>query len=195
MDKRVAIIIIDIQNDFCHNGVLPAKDTFTLIQPLNRIIVWALKKNYICIYTRDWHPWNHCSFTTFGGTWPPHCIQGSYGARFTDGILVPYSSIIIDIEKEPGQTNMTYSAFENSSLRDELNRLGISHLAATGIATEYCVKATVLEGIQFGFSFTVLTDLVRPINIKPGDDQQALEEMKAAGAEITTSEEWMKFIG
>ncbi|MHC1706971.1 MAG: isochorismatase family protein [Bacteroidales bacterium] len=190
--KRVAILIIDVQNDFCQEGILPAKDTITLIKPLNKLIFWALNRDHICIYTRDWHPSNHCSFKPYGGTWPPHCIQGSYGAKFTDGMLVPYSSIIIDIEKEAGQSNVTYSAFENSSLKDELLRLKIDHLAAVGIATEYCVKATVLEGMEFGFSFTVLSDLVRPINVNPDDDLRALEEMKAAGAKINNSEEWMK---
>ncbi|MEI6577342.1 MAG: isochorismatase family protein [Bacteroidota bacterium] len=194
MEKRLAILLIDIQNDFCHDGVLPAKNTFSLIQPLNRLIFWALKRNYLCIYIRDWHPSNHCSFNTFGGTWPPHCIQGTHGANFTDGILVPDSSYIIDIEKKPDQSNFTYSAFENSSLKEDLHRLKINHLAVAGIATEYCVKATVLEGLKFGFSFTVFSDLVRPINMMPDDDLKALDEMKEAGAEIQISDEWIRSI-
>lgn len=191
MDKNTAILIIDVQNDFCQGGILPAQNTASLITPLNRLIFWALKRNIVCIYARDWHPYNHCSFLAYGGNWPPHCIQGSYGAKFTDGILVPHSSVIIDIEKETEQSNVTYSAFENSDLKEVLQHLGIEHLVTTGIATEYCVKATVLEGIDFGYTFTVLTDLVRPINVKPGDDTTAIEEMKAAGVEITDSVKWM----
>jgi nicotinamidase/pyrazinamidase len=184
---KTAILIIEVQNDFFERGVLPAKDTLSLVKPLNEAIGRAMANSMPCVYTRDWHPANHCSFVAQGGTWPQHCVQNSAGACFADGLIVSDNAIIIDIETEPFENNARCSAFENTELLQVLERLQIETLIVTGIATDYSVKTTVLDAMQLGFTVIVLTDLVRSIDIKPNDSAKALEEMNEAGATMMTS--------
>lgn len=187
-----ALIIVDVQRDFCEGGVLPAQNTASLIFPLNAAIAWSIQQGIICVFTRDWHPTNHCSFQSQGGPWPAHCIQGTQGAEFASGLQFPKPALVIDIEKESDKANMSYSAFENTTLEVELRAQHITDVAACGIATDYCVKATVLDALRCGLRTSVLTDLVRPIDVHNGDSANALAEMKAAGAILLTSQEWMK---
>jgi len=188
---KKALVIIDVQKDFCEGGVLPASDTFSLIEPLNDAINWCVKNDILCVFTRDWHPVNHASFIEFGGTWKPHCVQGSEGAEFAEGLFIPGHSLIIDIETDSNKLNTTYSAFENTNLESKLDRLGIKEIAAAGIATDYCVRATVLDALKYGFKCTVLTDMVRAIDVMEIDSIEALGEMEDTGAKLLTSEEWM----
>jgi nicotinamidase/pyrazinamidase len=191
--KKKALLVIDVQKDFCCGGVLPAKDTQSLIQPLNKVIGWSVDHDIVCVFTRDWHPSDHCSFIPQGGPWPPHCIQGTQGAEFAEGLIIPVSSLVIDIEKDSSKANMGYSAFENTNLEESLHSLGVTDIAASGIATDYCVRATVLDAIRFGFKVSVLIDLIRPIDVRPGDSEKALKDMSNAGANLLTSKQWMIF--
>jgi nicotinamidase/pyrazinamidase len=188
---KSALVIIDVQKDFCEGGVLPARDTLSLIEPLNGIIQWSIREGIFCVFTRDWHPSDHCSFLTQGGPWPSHCVQGTYGAEFARGLIVPSSALVIDIEKDSDKANMSYSAFENTNLEETLRSHGITDIAASGIATDYCVRATVLDSLRSGFSVDVLTDLIRPIDVHVGDSTKALEDMANAGATLSTSKKWM----
>jgi len=190
-----ALIVVDVQRDFCEGGVLPAKQTRSLIPPLNAVIDRCVQNEVACVFTRDWHPANHCSFQSQGGPWPPHCVQGTRGAEFAVGLQLPDSRLVIDIEKDSNTRNMGYSAFENTNLEAELCNRRITELAVCGIATDYCVKATVLDAIRCGFQVAVLTDLVRPIDLQPGDSARALAEMKSEGAKLLTSQEWMNASG
>ena len=188
---KQALVVIDVQNDFCLGGVLPARDTSSLIQPLNDVVSWSIIHHIVCAFTRDWHPPDHCSFRSQGGPWPPHCIQGTRGAEFAEGLIVPSSSLVIDLEKDSGKANMSYSAFENTNLEQDLHRLQVTRIAATGIATDYCVRATVLDALRCGFKVEVLTDLIRPIDVNDGDAARALKEMTGTGASLSTSAQWM----
>ena len=187
-----ALVVVDVQRDFCDGGVLPAKDTPSLISPLNIVIASCIRSGALCVFTRDWHPSDHGSFQSQDGPWPPHCIQGTPGAEFATGLQFPDSGLVIDIEKDSNTHNMGYSAFENTNLAVELRNRHIQEIAACGIATEYCVKATVLDALRSGFLVSVLTDLVRPIDITPNDSSKALTEMVASGVMLLTSNEWMK---
>jgi nicotinamidase/pyrazinamidase len=187
-----ALVIIDVQKDFCEGGILPASDTFSLIEPLNDTINWCVNNKILCVFTRDWHPVNHASFIEFGGTWKPHCVQGSEGAEFAEGLFIPGHSLIIDIETDSNKLNTTYSAFENTNLESELHRLRITEIAAAGIATDYCIRATVLDALNYGIKCTVLTDLIRAIDIMEIDSIEALGEMESEGAILMTSQEWME---
>jgi nicotinamidase-related amidase len=189
-----ALIVVDVQRDFCAGGVLPAKDTSRLISPLNIVIASCIQSGVLCVFTRDWHPADHCSFQAQGGSWPPHCIQGTPGAEFAIGLQFPDSGLVIDIEKDSNTRNMGYSAFENTNLEAELHNRHIQEIAACGIATEYCVKATVLSALRSGFRVSVLTDLVRPINISPNDSSRALADMVASGAMLLSSNEWLRHL-
>ncbi len=187
-----ALVVIEVQNDFCESGTLPAKNTNSLIEPLNKVINWAISNKYHCIYTRDWHPEDHYSFVAQGGVWHPHCVQNSYGADFTKGLLVPKSAIIIDIEKDSLLVNMRCSAFKNTDLKHILEKLEIKKLIVTGIATDYAVKSTVLDALQLGYDVTVLIDLIRPIDINPEDSAKAIKKMEAAGAILMESNDLYK---
>jgi nicotinamidase/pyrazinamidase len=190
-----AVLVIDVQRDFCEGGVLAVPDASSLITPLNSAIEWCMRHGVACVFTRDWHPADHCSFHSQGGPWPSHCVQGTAGAEFACGLQVPNSALVIDIEKDSDKANMSYSAFENTNLEAELRVRGIVEVAACGIATDYCVKATVLDAIRCGLRAYVLTDLVRPINVHPQDSIAALAEMKTAGAMLLTCQEWVRLRG
>lgn len=187
-----ALIIIDVQKDFCEGGVLPASNTLSLIEPLNKAVKWASVNNVLLVFVRDWHPVDHCSFNTHGGPWPPHCVQGSKGAEFAEGLYVPDNSVIIDIEKEPDAKNATYSAFENTPLDELLKKNGIAEVFVTGIATDYCVRATALDSYKHGYETTVLTDLIRPIDVLEIDADIALDEMQDTGILLVDSSRWME---
>ena len=191
MAMRQCIVVVDIQCDFCEGGVLPARNTTTLIPQLNSVIAWCIEHEINCVFTRDWHPANHCSFHSQRGPWPSHCVQGTPGAEFAPGLRLPSSALVIDIEKDSDRANMSYSAFENTDLEAELHARQIAEVAACGIATDYCVKATVLDALRYGFRTSVITDLVRPIDVYEGDSANALAEMASAGATLITSHEWM----
>lgn len=184
-----ALIIIDVQHDFCEGGVLAARDTNSLIPPLNRFVELC-RANWIPLFfTRDWHPANHESFKQYGGPWPVHCVQGSWGAAFQDELVVPEGSTIIDKETLPHQ--VSYSDFQSTGLQEKLTALQIEEIAVCGIATEYCVKAGTLDGLKLGLRVVVLTDLIRPIEAKVGDAACALKEMDDAGAVFMRSEDWI----
>jgi nicotinamidase-related amidase len=187
---RIALLIIDVQIDFCEGGILPAKDTLSLIKPLNDLIYWSVSKNILCFYIRDWHPPEHCSFIPYGGSWPIHCVQNTEGSQFANGLVIDEDAIIINIESESIICNKSYSAFENTELKQKLLDMNIDKLIVTGIATEYCVKSTIMDALHFGFQVNVLTDLVRPIDIQPSDSAKALKEMESAGAILLTSNDW-----
>jgi len=189
---KQALIIIDVQKDFCEGGVLPASNTLSLIEPLNKAIKWASANDVLPVFIRDWHPVDHCSFNTHGGPWPPHCVQGSKGAEFAEGLYVPDNSVIIDIEKEPDAKNATYSAFENTPLDELLKKNGIAEVFVTGIATDYCVRATALDAYKYDYKTTVLTDLIRPIDVLEIDADIALDEMQDTGILLVDSSRWME---
>ena len=190
METGRGVIIVDIQNDFCEGGVLAAKDTESLIQPVNDFTHNALKTNTFCVFTRDWHPVDHISFTSEGGPWPPHCVQGSIGAEFANGLIIPESSLVKDLKKDIHRNEMGYSAFQNTNLAKILHEKGITELCIIGIATDYCVKETVLDALKNGFGVNVLTDLIRPVELNPGDSDRAIAEMKTAGAELMSSRDY-----
>jgi nicotinamidase/pyrazinamidase len=187
--KRV-LIVVDVQHDFCEGGVLAARNTSSLIAPLNRFIELCRTKNIPCFFTRDWHPANHQSFKSHGGPWPVHCVQGSWGAAFPSNLLIPEGSIVIDKETLPEQ--ISYSDFQATGLEQKLRTLEIEEIAVCGIATEYCVKAGTLDGLKLGFRVVVLTDLIRPIEVKVGDAAAALKGMNDAGAVLMNSDAWVR---
>jgi nicotinamidase/pyrazinamidase len=184
---KKAIIIVDVQRDFCEGGVLPARYTESLIAPLNVVITWRIQHEITCVFTHDWHPVNHCSFQSQGGPWPPHCIQDTLGAEFAIGLHFSNSALVIDVEKDFDRSNMSDSAFEDTDLKAELLTREVIEVAICGIATDYCVKATALDALRFGFRVSVLTDLVT-IDVHAGDSANALVKMKAAGTMLLTSD-------
>mgnify|MGYP001366428665 CR=1 FL=1 len=178
---KQALLVIDVQKDFCEGGVLPANDTLSLIEPLNKTIKWACSNKILCVFIRDWHPENHCSFKAQGGPWQPHCVQGTKGAEFAEGLHLPDSFTVVDMEKLADLRNSGYSAFENTGLNKLLQEKGVTDVLVTGIATDYCVRATAIDAVKNGYTTIVLTDLVRPIDVLEIDSIVAYEEMVDEG--------------
>ena len=181
LSPRTALIVVDVQNDFCPGGALPVRDGDRIVPVLNDYLERLRVCNGPVIATRDWHPPNHCSFHDHGGVWPPHCVQGQPGAAFHPGLKLPEQTLIISKGVDPARDD--YSGFANPALERNLRLLGVEVLLIGGLATDYCVKSTVLDARRRGFETVFLQDACRAVNKNPGDGDTALTEMLAAGAQ------------
>ena len=175
-----ALIIVDIQNDFCPGGTLAVSDGDVVVAPVNVLIASFERAGSPVFLTRDWHPENHCSFSAHGGIWPAHCITGSDGAAFHPRLNVPNTAVIIS--KADKKDRDAYSGFEGTNLDSELKALGVTGLIVAGLATDYCIKNTVLDALKLGYETSVAEDGIRAVNIEPDDGKKAVREMKEAGA-------------
>lgn len=179
-----ALIVVDVQNDFCPGGSLPVSDGDNIIGPINKLINFFSEKHIPVFYTRDWHPVDHSSFSKQGGPWPPHCIAGTKGAEFHEDLdIVSHSEII---SKATDRDKDSYSAFGETDLNIKLKALKVEKLVIAGLATDYCVKNTVLDALNYGFKTLVVNEGIKAVNVNPEDGSKAIEEMKNKGAEIVT---------
>jgi nicotinamidase/pyrazinamidase len=140
--------------------------------------------------TKDWHPANHSSFQAQGGVWPPHCVQDTPGAEFNPALNA--SGIQKVIHKGSDVAAPGYSGFEQTDLADELRRRGVRRVFTCGLATDYCVRATTLAALEAGFQAVAVDDAMAAVNVNPDDGPRALEEMKAAGAEVASMKEVLR---
>ena len=181
--RETALVVVDVQMDFCPGGALPVPSGDKIIPVLNRYIVRFREAKAPTIFTRDWHPPDHSSFIPQGGPWPPHCVQGTDGAKFHPSLLVmPEAEVVSKADKR----DEAYSIFQGTNLAESLRDRGIRSLLVGGLATDYCVKETVLDGLKEGFEVFHLDDASRGVNVKPGDSERALREMVSAGAKRMT---------
>lgn len=180
VDKESALVIVDVQNDFLPGGALPVPKGDEVIPALNRYIGVFAKVGAPIFATRDWHPPDHVSFKSRGGPWPPHCVQGTRGAEFHPSLALPKDTIIISKASSPSAE--AYSGFEGTRLGEKLKELGVKKVFVGGLATDYCVKNTVLDALKLGFETFFLEDASRGIDLKPGDVKKAIEEMVKGGA-------------
>lgn len=178
-----ALIVVDVQRDFLPGGALGVPKGDEVVAPLNRVIQAFGRARRPIYYSRDWHPANHCSFREQGGPWPPHCIAGTAGAGFAPALRFPADAIVISKATTPQKD--AYSAFEGTTLAKQLEVAGVRRVFVGGLATDYCVKATVLDARRNGFDVELLRDAVRAVEVKPGDGQRAIQEMKQSGAHLT----------
>lgn len=185
MRKGIALIVVDLQNDFCPGGSLPVKHGDKIIPKINTLIDWFTKNSLPVILTRDWHPSDHCSFVRNGGIWPEHCVQNTWGAKFHPDLKVPKGAIIISKATQAGKE--AYSGFDGTDLASRLSSLGVNKIVVTGLATDYCVKNTVLDALNLGFQVILPKDCTKGVNVKPKDTAEALMQMKKAGAKLTYS--------
>ncbi|MBI4793621.1 MAG: bifunctional nicotinamidase/pyrazinamidase [Deltaproteobacteria bacterium] len=175
-----ALLVIDVQNDFLPGGALAVPDGDAVIAPLNRCLALFAAKNQPIFASRDWHPADHCSFTGQGGSWPVHCLAGSEGARFAAALALPEQAIIISKAFRPERDS--YSAFGETELDALCRQKGIRRLLVGGLATDYCVKNSVLDALRLGYEAVVIREAIRAVELRPGDGMRAEEEMRAAGA-------------
>jgi nicotinamidase/pyrazinamidase len=191
MHEKAALLIVDIQNDFCPGGALQIVDGDRVIAPVNRAAQRFAAARLPVLASRDWHPPVTKHFRDYGGIWPVHCVQGTGGAAFHPALCLPEGTVVLSKGIDPELAG--YSAFEGitddgRSLAELLSELEVRRLYICGLATDYCVLCTTREALRGGFEVTVLTDAVAGVDLIPGESTNALEDMKIAGARLTTVE-------
>jgi nicotinamidase/pyrazinamidase len=182
---KSALIVVDVQRDFCEGGALAAADTLSLLEPLKKNIDAARRGGAAIVYTQDWHPAEHSSFRVNGGTWPIHCVGGTAGAELMKPLRAEASDIVV--HKGVAIDGAGYSGFEETGLAEKLRKLGVGRVYVGGIATEYCVRATALDALKEGFETFVVQELVRAV--EPTETTKVIQELSDAGAKIVTSEQ------
>jgi nicotinamidase/pyrazinamidase len=177
------LVIVDFQNDFTPGGALGVDGGDRIAERVNQLA--ADDRFDLVVATRDWHPPDHGSFTAKGGVWPVHCVQGTPGAELFAGLDQANVDVVMD-KGQPVDTD-GYSAFDGTPLEELLRERGIDRITVVGLATDYCVKNTVLDARSLGFDVEVDPDGIRPVDVEPGDGDRALDEMRAAGATVSSA--------
>jgi nicotinamidase/pyrazinamidase len=182
------LLLVDPQNDFCPGGSLPVADGDAVMPVLNAWASAAERAGVPIFISRDWHPARTTHFTEFGGVWPPHCVMGTRGADFHPDLNLPNDAVIVS--KGMGETEDAYSAFQARDASDRplaalLEERQVKHLFVGGLATDYCVKSSALDGLAHGLGVTLIADGMRAVNLQPTDGEQALAEMQARGAQVS----------
>ena len=176
-----ALLVVDVQNDFCPGGALAVADGDAVVPVLNDWIATARESGARVFASRDWHPADHLSFAERGGLWPAHCVQDTPGAAFHRDLELPEDAVVVS--KADEAEHEAYSAFDSGELTEQLRAAGIRRLWVGGLATDYCVKASVLDATQIpGLEVHVIIDAIRAVDVTPGDGEAALEAMRGAGA-------------
>ncbi|HGJ5859593.1 MAG TPA: bifunctional nicotinamidase/pyrazinamidase [Arsenophonus nasoniae] len=201
-----ALLLVDLQNDFCNGGALAVLDSESVINTANEVITYCQQHDIAIIASQDWHPADHLSFAVNSATkvgtegklnglrqiwWPVHCVQHQKGAEFHPALN--QSAIQAIFQKGVNAIIDSYSAFFDNDHQHAtqldywLTQNQIKHLYIMGLATDYCVKFTVLDALQLGYQVTVIQDGCRGVNLDPEDSHNALQEMALAGAKLITS--------
>ena len=204
MTKR-ALLLVDLQNDFCAGGTLAVPEGDSTIDVANELITRCKARGDAIVASQDWHPANHGSFASVQVTepytqgkldglpqtwWPVHCVQNTEGAALHP--LLNAKDIDAVFHKGENPAIDSYSAFfdndhrQATGLNTWLRGRGITELIVMGLATDYCVRFTVLDALKLGYGVTVITDGCRGVNIDPQDSLMAFQDMSAAGAVLMT---------
>ena len=178
---KQALIVVDVQNDFCPGGTLAVPHGDEVIEPLNKLIDEFLERGAPVYKSRDWHPPETKHFAAHGGTWPVHCVQNTEGANFHSELRD--DPRITVISKGLGDKDC-YSAFDETDLATHLHQHKVEEVVIGGLATDYCVKNTVLDALKHGFKVKAVENAMRAVDLHPGDGERAIAEMRDAGAEI-----------
>lgn len=180
LDAKDALIVVDVQRDFCPGGSLPIPDGDAVVPVLNGWIARAKKAGVPIFASRDWHPPEHLSFAPAGGPWPVHCVQGSEGAAFHPDLRLPAGVVIVT--KGDRTDKDQYSAFDETGLAAELRRRGVERVWIGGLAEDVCVRATALDAVREGFATQLIAHGSRPVTEAGGE--AALADMRAAGVAV-----------
>ena len=189
---RDALVVVDLQNDFCPDGALAVRDGDAIVPVINRYLQRFRGAGAPVFLTRDWHPPVTQHFQAYGGVWPPHCVQGTKGAKFHPELSAPPEAVVVSKGMDPNAD--AYSAFQAEDdtgrlLGDVLAARGVRRVYVGGLATDYCVRATALDAIREGFEVVVLTDAIGAVDLAPGDGARAIDQMRDAGASMSTLNE------
>jgi nicotinamidase/pyrazinamidase len=179
-----ALVLVDVQNDFLPGGALAVPAGDAILEPLNQCLREFDALGLPVFATRDWHPAGHCSFREQGGPWPVHCVAGTWGAEFSARLRLPPGVRIVSKGQDLLQD--AYSGFQGTDLALQLSNLRCRRVFVAGLATDYCVLATVKDALAAGFGAVVFADGIGAVNVRPEDGAKALQEMAASGAEIAS---------
>jgi nicotinamidase/pyrazinamidase len=174
------LLVVDVQNDFLPGGSLAVPRGEEVIRPLNDYLAAFRASSLPIVASRDWHPADHCSFRAKGGPWPAHCVQETFGAQFAQQLAVPPEAHIVSKATLPDRES--YSDFDGTGLASRLRTWRVKRVFVGGLATEYCVLATVEDALREGFQVVLLVDAVRAIDVDPSDGERAMQQMIRAGA-------------
>ena len=182
---KEALLVVDVQNDFCPGGSLALPEGDEVIPVLNRYLQAFQSAQLPIFVSRDWHPSVTKHFKAYGGAWPPHCVQGTKGAEFHPDLTLPKEAEVVSKGMDPDRDS--YSAFQayasnGTDFATLLRKQGVKRLFVGGLATDYCVKQSVLDAIREGFEAVILEDAVKGVEVAQGDSEKALQEMTKAGA-------------
>jgi nicotinamidase/pyrazinamidase len=186
-DESTALIVVDVQNDFADPGGSLYVAGGELVVPLvNQQIAEARAGGATIVYTQDWHPESTPHFEKDGGIWPVHCVMGTWGAEFHPDLVVDGEVVRKGATGHDGYSGFTErhptTAEEHATaLVDLLRERDVERVVVAGLATDYCVKETAVDALGYGFGTTVLTDAIRGVNLEPGDDERALDAIRARG--------------
>ena len=192
-DPQTALVVVDVQNDFADPaGGLHVNDGAAVVPVINAEIARARGAGATVVYTADWHPETTPHFAKDGGIWPVHCVGDTWGSEFHPDLVVDGPVVRKGVDGADG-----YSGFSThhpasdlrapTELAELLREAGVTSIVLAGLATDYCVKSTALDGRTEGFAVTVLIDAVRAVDLQPGDGDRALAEVAAAGGTLTLS--------
>lgn len=170
--------MVDVQNDFCPGGALAVAEGDAVIEPINRLA----RSFPFVVATRDWHPPDHRSFAAQGGPWPEHCVRDTPGAQIHEKIDSSLFDAVIDTGRTRDQEG--YSGFADTELERLLGEREIDAVHVTGLALDYCVKETALDAKRAGFDVIVHRSATRAVEVKPGDAERAVDELRAAGVSV-----------
>jgi nicotinamidase/pyrazinamidase len=185
--SKSALVVVDVQRDFCEGGALAAANTLSLLPPLQKFIAEVKRRGVLVVFTQDWHPANHSSFKSNGGQWPVHCVAGTHGAELMSPLKAATEDVVI--HKGVGEDGAGYSGFDETSLQQQLRDKGITRVGVAGIATEYCVRATALDALKVEFDTSVLEDLTRAVQEK--EVPHVLAELREVGVKLASSAAWL----
>ena len=182
-----ALIIVDVQMDFCPGGALPVDKGDGVIPVINKYVALFADKGLPVFFSRDWHPSDTAHFRKQGGDWPEHCVQGTQGAQFHPDLLVPEYAIILSKGMTSGVEG--YSAFqgkdeEGKTFLDVIEKLNIDELYVGGLATDYCVKHSVMDALDIGIKVYLLIDATKGVNENVLDTKKAVARMEENGANV-----------
>jgi nicotinamidase/pyrazinamidase len=185
MKSKKALLVVDVQNDFCPGGALGIPGGDRIIPRINRYIKIFSGKKLPVLATRDWHPAQTRHFKDFGGVWPVHCIYNTSGAQFHPKLKLPKDAFLLYKGMDPQKDS--YSAFHaeddrGTSLMHLLRLLGVSEVYIAGLATDYCVRFSARDAVKHGLTVKILMDAIAGVDLKPGDSDKAVREMVKLGA-------------
>ncbi|MDC0661514.1 isochorismatase family protein [Marinobacter sp. SS21] len=183
MSTSEALLLVDIQNDFCEGGSLAVPDSDAIFPMVNAEIARAQHDGTLIIASRDWHPVDHCSFQAMGGPWPPHCVQDTAGAAFHPAMTLPAEAI--RVSKGSAFDQDAYSAFEGTGLAKFLQQRGITQLRVVGLALDVCVAATVRDALQHGLAVTLPRGGTRAVQQAEADS--VFDELATLGARVVSA--------